>query len=494
MKLTLGLNWDRNLIEQLQNIPEVYEVYGSTDMTFFGSGRSSYMLKKISKEDFPVFIKFIHQHNLKFSFTLNAPCLDNREYSKETHNEMLDQLDWLAETGIDGITVSIPYLIEIIKRRYPKLHVKVSLVAAVNSVQKARFYEDMGVNEILVDQFSNRDFKLLEKIRKAVKCELGLITNVACNNDCINQNYHYSSIGHSSQSSNITKGYYIDYCNIKCSIERLKNPHQLISSPWIRPEDIKQYENIGYDIFKISGRRMSTPWLLNAAKVYASRSLDGNLSEILDLPQLGLTDGAQPVNLNMVAEAQSKLNSTNTLKIGQLNPKRPQINNKALDGFIDFFVDGNCNDDCTECNYCKDFSRKAITIDASETKRQLSLYESIYEDLVTSTLFTDSPEVNISNNSATQEATMSINNTITIQDKHTEVISFVLEKVPEHARAMIEADIINQIKNNASTRNASETNDNDLVESLLKTTPDHARLNLIYGLKMLGFDMSKYSN
>ncbi len=37
------------------------------------------------------------------------------------------------------------------------------------------------------------------------------------------------------------------------------------------------------------------------------------------------------------------------------------IDNKKLDGFMDFFHKGHCHRDCNECNYCNKFAEKAIS-------------------------------------------------------------------------------------------------------------------------------------
>lgn len=50
------------------------------------------------------------------------------------------------------------------------------------------------------------------------------------------------------------KGFYLDYCLIKCTLIRFSNFKEMLKTRWIRPEDLKEYEEIGIDSFKITGR------------------------------------------------------------------------------------------------------------------------------------------------------------------------------------------------------------------------------------------------
>jgi len=51
----------------------------------------------------------------------------------------------------------------------------------------------MGVEEIIIDEHINREFKTLEAIRKAVRCNLELIVNNICLWQCP---YNYEHVNH----------------------------------------------------------------------------------------------------------------------------------------------------------------------------------------------------------------------------------------------------------------------------------------------------------
>lgn len=166
MKLSVGINWDSELIDNLSEISAVTEVYGCNSATPVGTGRPSMVLGKTTKEDMPAYIKKVHEKGFKFSYVLNAPCMNNREYSVKGHSELIENIDWLVSIGVDGFTVSIPYIIEIIKKRHPQIAVKSAIAAHVGTARKAKHFERLGVDEIVIDNMINRDFRMLEKIKK----------------------------------------------------------------------------------------------------------------------------------------------------------------------------------------------------------------------------------------------------------------------------------------------------------------------------------------
>ncbi|HOV26940.1 MAG TPA: U32 family peptidase [Pseudobacteroides sp.] len=485
MKLSVGTNWDTKLIDVLSNTPEVYEVYGSASATPIGNGRPSFILGKIANEDMASYITKIHEKGLKFNYTLNAPCLNNLEYNNEAHKELIEQLDWLVSIGIDGVTVSIPYLLEIVKKRFPSLSAKVSIIAQVNSVQKAKFFENLGADEIMLDYMINRDFKLLENIKKSVNCKLSLLLNDACIYGCPYRYYHYNICGHASQVNHQTKGFYIDYCAIRCTIERLRDPNLLISSRWIRPEDIKSYEDIGYDSFKVSGRRMSTNWIKNAVNAYVSRDYDGNLSSILDYSILGMEEEVHSPEFETIISGAVQLKTDTFMKLAQFEPKKPYINNKSLDGFIKYFINKGCSGICNECNYCRSYAQKALKLDEKEMQSQLDTYESLLEDLTTSKMFLGKEN---KEEAKMKEETIEIVWSEKLKADFEHVISFA----PEALRSFARDAILKAINENVVGRGDNEVIEEDMVNAFLVNTPAFFRNDMLNSLRELGIDLSKY--
>jgi len=359
MKLSVSTNWDFELIHKISEYP-VYELLGAMDRTPVGGGRPANALPAPDSGKVEEYINEIHRNGMEFNYLLNSQCLGNSEYNKKRHQDILDHIEWLCKIEVDSVTVTIPYLIQIIKRQFPDLKIKASVIASINSVQKINFFNELGVDEINIDYMSNRDFTFLETIIKKNSSKYILLVNDLCLYQCPYRTYHYNSNSHASQNFNEINMFYIDYCIINCSLRFLQDPEQIIKSRWIRPEDIPIYEKMGYNHFKISGRSMSTSWLYRAVKAYSHKKYNGNLYDILA--------------------------SLNLQKNPVVNPYC-YIDHKKLDGFLDFFRTRDCTNSCWQCNFCKETAEKSVTYNIKEAAHLKKFYSKLKNDMINSRYF-----------------------------------------------------------------------------------------------------------
>lgn len=58
----------------------------------------------------------------------------------------------VLETGIRHFTVAIPELMQIIWKEEPQAKIKASAICEIMTPDKARYYKDLGINEIVVVQ------------------------------------------------------------------------------------------------------------------------------------------------------------------------------------------------------------------------------------------------------------------------------------------------------------------------------------------------------
>ena len=105
-----------------------------------------------------------------------------------------------AEIKVDSVTVGQIYLLQMIKRCYPQFKVRISAHRFTDSVRKARFWEDHGADCIVLNETAfAREFAALRAIREAVRCDLSLIVNNSCRQDCAIAGTHAASLSHGSQ-------------------------------------------------------------------------------------------------------------------------------------------------------------------------------------------------------------------------------------------------------------------------------------------------------
>jgi len=373
MKLLVPTNWDPNLILPLSRLEADVQLYGVLPTSMIGSGGRGPDSIHMMEDQAVEYIKQAHSAGLKFDYILNAPSMGNMEWDENIHQELLEHLRWITSIGVDSVTVTIPYLIELIKRQFPHLQVRVSTIAHVNSVARAKSFESLGADSITLDINVNRDFTLLKAIRNSVNCELTILLNNLCLYQCPYEYYHHDSLGHASQSYNQLNGHYEDYCVIRCTLDRLLDTSQVIKCRWVRPEDIHIYEEIGMDMFKTSGRSMSTERILNGATAYSSRHYQGNLYDILNVitPKIEFGNSALSGVQNNIIEP----------------PPRFYIDNQALEGFLDFFRKQNCLSGCAHCDYCQRIANKVIQFDRGEVDEYIAGLNEYLDNLSRSRMF-----------------------------------------------------------------------------------------------------------
>lgn len=372
MQLLVPTNWDPDLILPLSKLEADVQLYGVLPTSMIGSGGSGPDNVRMVANQVEEYIEQANSVGLKFDYLLNAPSMSNMEWDENTHQELLMHLNWITSIGADSVTVTIPYLVELIKRQFPRLRVRVSTIAHVNSVARAKLFESLGADSITLDINVNRDLALLKAIRQAVNCELTVLTNNLCLYQCPYEYYHHDGLGHASQNYNPINGYYVDYCVLRCTLDRLRDVSQIIKCRWVRPEDIHVYEEIGMDVFKISGRSMPTERILRAATAYSSRHYQGNLYDILNViaPKTGFIGSALPGEQSNVGPV----------------PKF-YVDNQALEGFMDFFKKQNCLSGCSHCDYCRRIASKVIQFDGDEVDDYIAALTASLDNLSSSKIF-----------------------------------------------------------------------------------------------------------
>jgi collagenase-like PrtC family protease len=384
-RFTVAFNGDDNLIAAIAKFQEVDSIFGKVSKDVVGGGRPTSALADISFDKLKNSINIAHQHNLKFNYLLNSACMANQELSRKTNNRIIRLLDIIVNAGADGVVVTIPYLLNLIKKRYPNLKVLISTFAGIDSPQRARIWEDNGADRLILDQNLNRNKIMLEKIRKSVKCELEVFVNVMCMFKCPFCFAHSTSIGHLSSTADPLKGFGVDYYSYRCTLRRLQDPVELIRGRFIRPEDIGVYEDIGIDVFKISDRLRGTPWIIRAVEAYTSRQYEGNLADIIAYP---IFHAQEETLINNPSRFLARSNHISHLLLETMKGLKYcilpfHIDNRKLDGFLEHFFQHNCEYSACgiDCHYCESVAMQAVTILPKEHKQCLSHVEQICEML-----------------------------------------------------------------------------------------------------------------
>jgi collagenase-like PrtC family protease len=394
MKLSVAANWDIELLDGLAHIPEVTSIFAKLPYDIVGGGRAGSVLPAVDIATAAAHIKAAHDRGLSFSYLLNAPCLGNLEQTQDGKERLLAFVGQLVEIGVDNVSVSNLALAALIRRNYPALSVRGSVLSWPTNLPRLKFQESLGVDPLILPYSEfNRDFPALERILANLSCGIVLFVNISCIYHCSYLAEHANNVGHASQENQggRPRQAMIDSYLWQCTRRRLAHPELFLMSRWIRPEDLHVYEALGVEEFKIIDRSRSTAWLLRATKAYASRRYDGNLLDILSLELLGDPHGFHPK-----IEEQSRARLTHldaeerrlTLRMFQLRQRLLALNvtidNAALSDFLQGFRKIRCAETfCDDCRYCHRHAERAVRFDRDEAARLVTEIDALVDDFMT---------------------------------------------------------------------------------------------------------------
>ncbi len=394
MKFSVPTVWQDELIQKV-NKEKVAEFYGKLDSDFVGGGRSSFLLPHVNKRRVREHIKQIHKENIKFNYLLNAVCMANSEFTIAGQDKLYRLLQWLLDIKVDNVIVGVPYLVQLIKRRFPQLKVYISSFAGINTVETAKRWEDLGADVITLDPITiNREFQLLSQFRKAIRCHLQLVANTACIYGCPFWQYHATSVSHSSRLHEPSGGFSVDYCILSCKLKRLLEPMEFIRAGWIRPEDISYYEDVGIDSIKLVDRTRDMDTILLIVNAYTQGYYEGNLLDLFP----NLSSDSTFLNKNRLSKLirsikyflrPSQINIFRLKKYAKFNSAlRVYIDNRVLDGFLERFLRESCRSiSCENCDYCRVVAQKAVKIEPVYHKEAVEQFKEILEDIISGELF-----------------------------------------------------------------------------------------------------------
>lgn len=396
MRLSIATNFDPALVEAVKEYP-VAELFGKLREDAVGGGRAPYQLAPVSKKRLADHVRHARAAGIGFNYLLNASCLGNREMTRAGQREIEDLAGWLCEIGVESVTVSSPYLLRLVKTRYPRLKVRVSVFAGVDRVRKAQMWEEMGADCIVLDSILvNRELRTLERIRKSVRCDLELLVNNNCLAGCALSPMHMNALSHAGQAWHGNRGFVIDWCFLRCTEMKLRDPVNYLRSEWIRPEDLHVYEGLGYDLFKIAERDIPTELMMTRVRAYSGRRYDGNLLDLVQPYAFRAMKGSGryyrrgPGWLFRFFLRPGLVNPARMLLLRRLADLRHMtrpvdgnapvfVDNRSLDGFLERFRESGCRDvDCGECRWCHDFAAKAVRVDAAYRAEVLAAYDAAF--------------------------------------------------------------------------------------------------------------------
>lgn len=285
-------------------------------------GRMSPALPFVDFSLLSEYIKESHNYGIEFNYLLNGIIPSSQAINPKFISNLLSFVEHLYSIGINTITLTNSSLIRNIRHTFPEIPIVVSVVNGIDSTSGSIWYIEHGVSRINLSERVNRDFRLFDNLLK-LPCSFELQLNAKCTLYCPIKWEHFEFL---SSLSETNIGSFDRYFTNSCDMIRHLHPWDILRTTFIRPEDIPIYVNHGIHYFKFIGRewceKANFPRVLSS---YFNMNYDGSLYELLDAFR---------------------------------RSNYPYLSNKALNGFIDYFVKEkpDCRTICgVTCNYCRDF-------------------------------------------------------------------------------------------------------------------------------------------
>ncbi len=383
MKISLATNFDDHLIDEIKDYP-VYEVYGKLKADYIGGGRPDNTLKDVDREIFERHVKKVRDAGIRFNYLLNGSCLANNEQDDKWQKEFKEFLSYLKSVGVNALTITNPYILMFVKKHFKNdFYTRISTFACIDSYTKAKYWEDLGADYLCVDFVKiNRDFKTLKyMVDNLKKSKIEILVTNSCLKNCPMIYTHTNSLSHASNKDE-KRNLYEDWSLFFCQEQELKNLEEYIKSPWVRPEDIKYYEDIGVEHFKITERGFPTEELVKRVKAYTTRHYDGNLLDLIQGHGVVVTDDLtlKKKKCETREELYQEIKRVRGLGTKRECERHVYIDNKKLDNFINFFVNNKCTGNCNSCGYCKRIADQVITRNDEVCDYLEELYDK-YDDI-----------------------------------------------------------------------------------------------------------------
>jgi len=306
----------------------VNEIYFPVPSSFLGSGRSTLQSKRYAKE-VEGLIKECGDMTIKRTLLINPTCEGNWTADRAHMYEVVDYVKGLASSGLESIILVNPLYMALIREEIPELEIQASVNCFCQTVEHAMYLKDLGCDILTVDRDVNRNIKQISRLKERTGMEIKILLNEGCLSNCPFRKIHFNQIAHLKGDSPDDTVKVINFATMACIAALEKSPEKCFRSPFIRPEDLSHYANIG-DYFKLATRTMSSSLVEETIKAYADESFDGNLVRLLE------TQGLPRVIR--------------------------RIDNKRLDEFGFFRKITTCNEVCDKCNYCKTLLEEAAEL------------------------------------------------------------------------------------------------------------------------------------
>lgn len=231
-------------------------------------------------------------------------CLDSSFFSsskilqRDGLTGVIKFLDGLVSRGlVDGIVYCDHYLLQSFSDQAPGLAASLEAIPGVNCMLDSYEKIDLRLqyinatrfrqpSKIILDRALNRDLDNMAMIVRQIRdylpgITIELLANEGCFLHCPFKDSHDAGISIADLSGQ-NRTFQLNH-ELACVRILSEEPHRLLQSPFIRPEDVELYL-CHVDSIKLCGYTLGSGFLKGLINAYVNREYKGNLLDLLDVP------------------------------------------------------------------------------------------------------------------------------------------------------------------------------------------------------------------
>lgn len=254
---------------------EIASCYGSFPSALWNGGRA--LNGYASRPQIEQTIKAFNDRNVPIRYTFTNPTL----VEKDMNDVYCNMLCKLAENGFNELIVNKPFLEEYVRQHYPKFPLVSSTVKQIEDFDQLMEEFKKDYKLVVLDYNWNNDFEKLERIPQEYRSRVEILINPYCTPHCKRRKQHYEVLGEcqrgfSKQTTMEKMGLARNNPLIGSGADKFNCPNTNYNfyqvthySTFVSNTDIYgRYLQMGYNNFKIEGRVLSRPNVVESYVYY----------------------------------------------------------------------------------------------------------------------------------------------------------------------------------------------------------------------------------
>lgn len=265
-KFSIPYNGDILLLESLQRqLPDemehIQEIYLAVPRNILMTGRNILQSADYYNEVESI-IQQAGQMNIESNLLLNAGCFGEKIVDASLVNTCVNYLDKLLG-GYQNINITVTdfLLAKKIKQSLPEIKLECSSVSYVDSLQKAKFWYEIGCSIMVLPPALNKNIHFIKELTETFpEMKLKIIANEVCLPSCPMRTFHNNTQNHGNSGEVYVK---------ECRKKFVEEPWLFYSSSYLPPSQLYHYDPY-VSLYKLIDRTKPTEKIIKAIGTYCS--------------------------------------------------------------------------------------------------------------------------------------------------------------------------------------------------------------------------------